>query len=98
MQKFMAILILILLNVSAPAWGERITVRRIKESPREAILVGTETGAEKHVREGDRVNGSIVHEIRCSHVTFVTPLSARQAMSVKFPVMDENFFALTPQF
>lgn len=94
----MAILILILLNVSAPAWAERISVRRIKENPKEVVLVGMQTGTEKRVREGDRVDGCIVHEIRSSHVTLVAPVDERRAISVKFPLMDEVFFATTPQF
>ena len=86
-------MMLILFTFSVPAWSEKITVRHTKENPREAVLVGTDTGVERLVREGDRVDGSIVREIHRSHVTLVTPLNARRAVAAKIPVMDEVFFA-----
>jgi len=81
---------LFFLTIAVPAFSADFRVHSVNEKERKAVLVDEETGAKWRVKEGDRVNGSIVHEIRKTHVTIVTPIDEHNGVAVVIPVLNQQ--------
>ncbi len=74
---------------SAPGFSADFKVQSVKEHPRQAIIIDKDSGSEWLVKEGDRVDRSIVREIRRSHVTIVTPIDKDEAVAFIIPAVEE---------
>lgn len=87
MRKLLILSTLFFSFMAIPAFSADFRVHSVNQATGQAILIDKETGATWRVKEGDRINGTLVHQICKTHVTIITPLDKHNGVAVVIPTV-----------
>ncbi|GLI34907.1 hypothetical protein [Desulforhabdus amnigena] len=87
MYKLMALITLLMLTLSSPAYCRKFKVRSVEHPSRKAVLVDNDTGEEWLVGEGDSMEGWIVRKIGPTHIILFHQIDEHRGEKVMVPAV-----------